>query len=133
MNKRFLGALCISAVFLLPVVSASPALSQIENGIAQGKLFVKEGRYAEAVALFDQVKQAAADDPRSYFYSGIALIGAGHLHEAVVELRKATEKNAAEPEYALAYAETLSQLGETTAAVDVLSRFTKEQYARRLS
>ena len=71
-----------SLVFSAPLQNDQP---QRKDWLAEGKKQVAEGHFAEAVAAFNQFKQTAPQDPRPYFFSGIALAEAGHLSAAEAE------------------------------------------------
>ena len=68
-------------VFLSSFFSPLPAQTCLE----EGKTLVKEDRLADALAAFDRCKQGELDNAAAYFYSGLSLMAAMRLREAVVE------------------------------------------------
>ncbi|MCZ6486362.1 MAG: tetratricopeptide repeat protein, partial [Acidobacteria bacterium] len=123
----FLSLLTFYRILLLFVSasSVSPYL-QAQDCLENGKEHLKEGHLAEALATFDLCKEAPGEAAGAYFYSGIALVAGGNPLEALLELEQAVELDPEEAEYALAFADTLSSLGQQTAAVEVLGLFDEQ-------
>jgi len=131
--RCFLSLLTLYRILLLSLstLGVSPHL-QAQDCLADGKEHLKEGRLTEALATFDRCKQAHGEEEEAYFYSGIALAAGGHPLEALLELEQAVELDPEEAEYALAFADTLSSVGQQTAAVEVLSVFDEQAKADQL-
>jgi tetratricopeptide (TPR) repeat protein len=106
---------------------------QAEDWLAEGKKLIAERRFADAVVAFKRLKQAAPEDPRAYFFSGIALAEAGQLSAAAAELSEAVRLDPDQPEYALSHANVLVRLGQKALAVKALAVFENEGYAGRLT
>lgn len=123
----FLSLLTFYRILLLFVSasSVSPYL-QAQDCLENGKEHLKEGHLAEALATFDLCKEAPGEAAGAYFYSGIALVAGGNPLEALLELEQAVELDPEEAEHALAFADTLSSLGQQTAAVEVLDLFDEQ-------
>src|SRR5256712_248949 len=111
-----------------PQTKAPPADDQLNEGI---QLFEK-GRLKEAVAAFDRFKQTAPQDPRPYFYSGMALTEARELSRAASELQEAVRLSPDQPEYRLYQANVFAQLKQKDAALGALGIFTKQDEAEQL-
>jgi tetratricopeptide (TPR) repeat protein len=111
-----------------PQTKAPRAEDQLNEGI---QLFGK-GRLKEAVAAFDRFKQTAPQDPRPYFYSGMALTEAGELSRAASELQEAVSLSPDQPEYRLYQANVFAQLKQKDAALGALGIFTKQDEAEQL-
>ncbi|PYV36433.1 MAG: hypothetical protein DMG06_30760, partial [Acidobacteria bacterium] len=79
-----------------------------KDWLAEGKKQIAEGHFSEAVAAFNQFKQVAPQDPRPYFFSGIALAEAGHLSSAAAELSEAVRLDPDQPEYVVSQASVLT-------------------------
>jgi tetratricopeptide (TPR) repeat protein len=61
----------------------------------------------QAIELFSGLKTKSEDDPRPYFFTGLALIQKGRMTEAGSELKQAVERDPRTPQYVLAYANLL--------------------------
>ena len=72
-------------------VSASPQSppKTADNRIDEAVKLLGAGRLGEAIAAFNSLKQSAPNDPRPYFYAGIALAEAGRLSAGALELSEA--------------------------------------------
>ncbi|MGI8785348.1 MAG: tetratricopeptide repeat protein [Acidobacteriota bacterium] len=106
-----------------------PAEILLEDGIK----LTAEGRFADALAVFNRFKQTAPDDPRPYFYSGVALAEAGRLSAAALELSEAVRLNPDHPEYRIFQANVLSRLKQKDHAGSALAVFAKAGTAQQLS
>ncbi len=126
--------LCLWGFFIL-VLRQDNLCQQIptKDWLAEGKKQIAEGHFAEAVAAFNQFKQTAPQDPRPYFFSGIALAEAGHLSAAEAELSEAVRLDPNQPEYLLAHANVLTRLGQKSLAVRALALFENDANTDRLS
>jgi tetratricopeptide (TPR) repeat protein len=132
MKTRF-WSLVLLFVLPVPPCVAQAGDRQAEDWLAEGKKLIAERRFADAVVAFKHLKQAAPEDPRAYFFSGIALAEAGQLSAAAAELNEAVRLDPAQPEYALSQANVLVRLGQKALAVKALAVFENEGYASRLS
>jgi len=115
----------------LSTLSLSPYL-YAQDCLEEGKDHLKEGRIAQALATLDRCKQENGEDAGAYFYSGIALLAEGNPVEGLVELEKAVDLDPEEAEYTLAFADTLSGLGQTASALEVLSLLDDEGKVNQL-
>ena len=131
--RCFLSLLTLYRILLLSLstLGVSPYL-QAQDCLEEGKDHLKERRLAEALATFDRCKEAHGEDADAYFYSGIALAAGGNPLEALLELDQAVELDPEEAEYALAFADTLSSVGQQTAAVEILSVFDEQAKLEQL-
>lgn len=85
------------------------------------------------MAAFQEVKKLAPEDPRPYFYSGIALAEQGNLSSAASELNEAVRLAPSQPEYVLSQANVLARLGQKSLSVKSLVVFEKEEVANQLT
>jgi tetratricopeptide (TPR) repeat protein len=87
-------------------------------------------QFAEAVAVFNRLKQINPKDPRPYFYSGMALAEAGRWSAAALELDEAVRLDPRQLEYLVFQANVLVRLKQRTHAEDVLAVVEKEGTAK---
>src|SRR5437870_8714244 len=132
MNRNSLKPKGIVITFIGCLILCLCGLVKLADGesdrwLIEGQRHAREKRFSEALAAFDRFKLMAPGDPRSYFYSGLTLSLAGYLKEASVEIEKAARLGPDRPEYALAYADVLYQLGEKSAVAEVLEAFEKKK------
>ena len=130
-----LVSLLVCFLVMNHVVTALPQAGQpdAEDLLTQGKKHIAEGHFSEAVAAFNQYKQAAPNDPRPYFFSGVALAESGRLSAAAAELSEAVRLGPDQSEYILSHANVLVQLGHKSQAIKELSVFEKDEVANRLT
>ncbi len=57
----------------------------------EGLSLTRTGRYAEAIAIYDQVLQYTPNDPNAYFSKGEALYNIGRYQEAIVAYDRAAQ------------------------------------------
>lgn len=119
------AALCLAA----PETPQKPEDSLLEEGIR----LTAEGRFVDALAVFNRFKQTVPDDPRPYFYSGVALSEAGRLSAAALELSEAVRLDPDHLEYRVFQANVLSRLKQKDHAASALDVFTKDGTAQQLS
>lgn len=130
----------VSLLFIL-WIWASPVwycASQAKDVVAQDRLnegiqLFESGHLKEAVAAFERFKQAAPQDARPYFYSGMALTEAGDLSRAASELQEAVRLSHDQPEYRVYQANVFAQLKQKDAALEALGIFAKRDEAEQLS
>jgi len=108
-----LGSVLILAAFL-----QSPD-EQLNRGIS----LIKEKRFTEAVSLFNQVKQDSPQDPRPYFYAGMALTESGRLTPAALELSEAARLEPQNTEYRILQASVFARLKQSSHASEALEPF----------
>jgi Flp pilus assembly protein TadD len=101
--------------------------------LKQGKKQMAEGRFSEAIAAFNRLKQMAPLEPRAYFLSGIALVESGHLSAAAAELYEAVRLGPEQPEPVLALGNVLIRLGQKRQATRVLAGFDQKTALNGLS
>ena len=129
-----LCSLCLCGFLLLTAQQGVFSTQEsTRDWLAEGKKHIAEGHFSEAVAAFNQFKLTAPQDPRPYFFSGIALAEAGHLSAAAAELREAVRLDPDQPEYPVSQASVLTRLGQKNLAVKVLARFESQEQQDRLS
>ena len=138
MLSRWCFSWLIGLVFLRPLAGlaqmpAVPADENYQRCLAEGKSFIADRHYSEAVSALNRCKELSSQDSRAYFFSGVALAEAGHLSAAAAELNEAVRLNPAPPEYILAQANVLAELGHKSEAVKALARFENPEEATRLT
>ena len=101
--------------------------------LAQGRKYIAQKQFAEAVVALRRCKQITPNSPHPYFYSGVALAESGRLIEAASELAEAVRLGPAQAEYILSYANVLSLLKQNYAAAKVLAPFEKQAGWDRLT
>ncbi len=109
--------LCFSALVCLGASRIEQSQSPLENGIK----LLSQGRFPEAIALFNQCKQTNPPDARPYFYSGLALAEAGRLSAAALELDEALRRDSQQPEYLVFQANLFARLKQKTPAEETLT------------
>ncbi len=109
--------LCFSALVCLGASRIEQSQSPLENGIK----LLSQGRFPEAIALFNQCKQANPQDARPYFYAGLALAEAGRLSAAALEMDEALRRDAQRPEYLVFQANLFARLKQKAPAEDALA------------
>jgi tetratricopeptide (TPR) repeat protein len=105
---------------------------QTANQLDEGTKLLSDGRFMEAVATFNRVKQAAPQDSRPYFYAGIALTEAGRLSAAALELNEAVRLDPRRLEYRVFQANVFARLKQKPDALSALAIFEKEGLTKQL-
>lgn len=107
-------------------------VDQAQEWLTKGNQLIAEGHFSEAVAVFSRYKQMAPEDPRPYFFSGVALTQAGHLSAAAAELDEAVRLEPNKPEYNLFHANVLTRLGHQTLASEALVVFEENEVVNQM-
>lgn len=105
---------------------------QAEEVLEEGIKLLSEAHFIEAVAAFNRFKQTAPQDPRPYFYSGLALAGAGRLSAAASEAREAVRLAPDRPEYHVFQADVYCRIKQKASAVAALAIFENRGTAEQL-
>ncbi len=129
----------LSLVFVLwtwaaPVLCRPPQAKTplAEHQLNEGIQLFESGNLKEAVAVFGRFKQAAPQDARPYFYSGMALSEAGEFSAAASELQEAVRLSPNQPEYRVYQANVFTQLKQNEAALETLKIFAKRDEEEQL-
>lgn len=132
---RFLSGL-LALVCLTGVPSArgwaQTGEAPLEGPLAEGVNLITTGQFQEAVQVLNRAKQDAPQDPRPYFYCGMALTQAGRLPDAASELGEAVHLAPDRLEYRVFEAHVFEQLVQTYAAEHTLAIFQDEHALRQL-
>ena len=129
-----LCSLCLCGLLFLTLQGSLFCLQEpAKDWLGEGKKQIAEGHFSEAVAAFNQAKQTAPQDPRPYFFSGIALAEAGHLSAAAAELSEAIRLDPDQPEYVVSQASVLTRLRQKNLAVKALAKFETREELDRIS
>jgi superkiller protein 3 len=118
---------------VLSQVPTVEAVGDYERCLGEGRAFIADRHFSEAVSTLNRCKQILPQDSRAYFFSGVALAEAGHLSAAAAELDEAVRLNPAPPEYLLAQSNVLVGLGHKSEALKALASLGKMEEAVRLS
>ncbi len=127
--------LCASVVnsFFLTHGWAQTAEPPLQGPLAEGVNLIAKGQFPEAVQVLNRAKQDAPQDPRPYFYCGMALAQAGRLEDAASELVEAVHLAPDRLEYRVFQAHVFGQLVQTDAAENTLAAFHDEHALRQLA
>jgi tetratricopeptide (TPR) repeat protein len=112
-------------------VGQSPA-KPFETELGEGIRLLGAGQLQESVRVLNDAKQSAPQDPRPYFYAGMALAQAGRLRDAASELGEAVHLAPTQPDYRVFQAHVLEQLKQKFAAQDALAMFQNQQTLQQL-
>jgi tetratricopeptide (TPR) repeat protein len=117
---------------------ASPGTAQTNplssaDPIEEGTQLLSKGRLAEALTVFSRFKQAAPQDSRPYFYSGVVLAQMGRLSAAASELQEAVRLAPDKPEYHVLQADVSCRIKQTAAAAATLAIFDRPGFAEQLT
>jgi serine/threonine-protein kinase len=74
-----------------PGKSTVPSANQFENEIASAKSLHQQGRYEDAIKIYDQILSAGSNDPQIYYLLGASKKASGKMQEALVAFQKAVE------------------------------------------
>jgi tetratricopeptide (TPR) repeat protein len=116
----------LSAFVCFGAPRSRPAQLEGERLFEQGITLLTQRQFAEAVAVFNRLKQINPKDPRPYFYSGMALAEAGRLSAAALELDEAVRLDPQQLEYLVLQANVLARLKQRTHAEELLADIEKQ-------
>ncbi|HEY2933428.1 MAG TPA: tetratricopeptide repeat protein [Acidobacteriota bacterium] len=119
MNYRH--KISVLVVFQALSFGAPHEARQQEELLDKGIKLTAEGRFIDAVTAFSHCKQAAPEDSRPYFYSGVALTEAGRLSAAALELNEAVRLDPNRPEYRIFQANVFTRLKQQDHATSTLA------------
>jgi len=127
--------LCASVVnsFFLTHGWAQTAEPPLQGPLAEGVNLIAKGQFPEAVQVLNRAKQDTPQDPRPYFYCGMAQAQAGRLQDAASELVEAVHLAPDRLEYRVFQAHVFEQLVQTYAAEHTLAVFQDEHALRQLA
>ena len=116
----------LSALVCSGAPRSRPAQLEGERLFEQGVTLLAQRQFAEAVAVFNRLKQINPKDPRPYFYSGMALAETGRLSAAALELDEAVRLDPQQLEYLVLQANVLVRLKQRTHAEELLADIEKQ-------
>jgi len=108
-----------------PTSSQSQLTAQTQPQLDEGVKLLSQGRFNEAIAVFNSFKQANPQDARAYFYAGMALTEAGRLTAAALELGEAVRLDPQHKEYLILQANVFARLKQRSHVDDALAVFQK--------
>src|SRR5262245_53893024 len=114
------------------VARAQSAQSQPDEDLDKGRKLLAEGRFIEALTVFNRYKQAYPADARAYFHAGMSLAEAGRLTAAALELGEAVRLDPQRPEYLILQANVFARLKQRSRVDDTLATFQKFGAPERL-
>lgn len=126
-SNFLIGCISLSIVLLCPVVILLAQTN--EDLFEQGNQMLQEGRYSEAVDQFRRYRVQQPSDPRSYFYSAMALVEMSDLTAASSELIEAVRLDPDKPEYRILQANVLARLRHKTLALQSLQPLEQDDAA----
>jgi tetratricopeptide (TPR) repeat protein len=132
-NLLSLGAVLSLCAALISFGAPQANEARTDDLLEPGIKLVSEARFTEAVAAFNRFKQTAPQDPRPYFYSGMALAEAGRLGAAASELQEAVRLAPDRPEYCVFQAHVFVHLKHKAEAAKTLAILEKEDHAKQLA
>ncbi len=104
--------------------------AQAEPPLDKGIKLLAQGRFSEALPLFQQSKQTNPQDARSYFYAGLALTEAGRLSAAALELDEAVRLDPQRLEALILQANLFARLKQKAPAEEALARLPQQGIER---
>jgi tetratricopeptide (TPR) repeat protein len=107
------------------VAQAQSAQSQPDEDLDKGRKLLAEGRFIEALTVFNRYKQAYPADARAYFHAGMSLAESGRLTAAALELGEAVRLDPRHREYLILQASVFARLKQKSHADDALASFQK--------
>jgi len=127
-----IGSLSLASLLCAVVCLGAPQAPQPESPLEQGIKLISQGRFPEAISLFNQCKQTNPQDARPYFYASMALTEAGRLTAAALELGEAVRLDPRRPEYLILQASVFARLKQKSHVDDALASFQKAGAAEKL-
>ncbi len=103
-----------------------------EKNLEEGRRLLAEGNFTAAIAAFNRYKQTHPADARAYFHAGLALVEAGRLSDAALELDEALRLDSERPEYIVLQANLLARLKHRGRAEEALAILQKQGSTLRL-
>ncbi len=103
-----------------------------EKYLEEGRRLLSEGNFTAAAAAFNRHKQTHPADARGYFHTSLALIEAGRLSDAALELDEALRLDSQQPEYMVLQANLLARLKHRDRAEESLASLQKQGSTERL-
>jgi tetratricopeptide (TPR) repeat protein len=106
--------------------------AQAPSLLEEGVKLLSQGRFNEAITVFNRFKQANPQDARAYFYCGLALTESARLSAAALELGEAVRLDPRHPEYLILQASVYARLKQKSQVDDTLAIFQKVATAELL-
>lgn len=116
---RFISFFFLATGPLLSQPSAPPT-EGLPTELARAADLLRDQHYGQALAAAEAYKQSSPQDPRGYYYAGLALAADGRLQEAAVELQQALQRSPDSLQAGFALASALSRLNQLQEAVQAL-------------
>ncbi|MCI0664137.1 MAG: tetratricopeptide repeat protein [Acidobacteria bacterium] len=118
--------LCNLVLILLSLIAGhSVCVSQTSSLLDEGVKLLSQGRFDEAVTVFNRFKQTNPQDARAYFYCGLALTESARLSAAALELGEALRLEPEQTEYLILQASVYARLKQKSHVEDTLAIFQK--------
>lgn len=123
-------ALLLSAFSFSVIAQTEKNLT--EENLEEGRRLLSEGNFTAAVAAFNRHKQTHPADARAYFHAGLALVEAGRLSDAALELGEALRLDPQRLEYLILQASLFARLKQRTHAERALAMLPQPGAIERL-
>ena len=120
-------------ILLLMIGGAFSCVAQAQpQQLDEAIKLLSQGRFPEAISLFNHCKQTNPQDARPYFYSGLALAEAGRVSAAALEMDEAVRRDPQRPEYLVFQANLFARLKQKPPAEATLESLQKLGAVERL-
>jgi tetratricopeptide (TPR) repeat protein len=130
--RRKIGAFNL-ALLLWAGIGLSTTHAQLsESLLDQGIKLLAQGKFSAALNLFQQYKQSHPQDPRPYFYAGLALTEAGQFSAAALEVDEAVRLAPQQLEAMVLQANLYARLKQKTYAEETLANLQKRKATEAL-
>lgn len=126
------ASVCVAQSQPQPTAQTQPGIQMPDIQMDEGVKLLSQGRFSEAIAVFNRFKQVNPQDARTYFYSGLALTEAGRLSAATLELGEAVRLDPQRLEYLVLQASLFARLKQRTHAEETLNIILKDSAVERL-